>query len=149
MNYPRSSGSVRCGWSRYYTGAAEYVRRGPPHVVLRVIGPLVIITSLEVLATGVALLWTQPDGPGLLLTAHKAGFILWFGLMTVHVLGHLREAVRDTARDLRPTAGDPASRRRGLRAVALIGALAVGVGLAFALTPFGSAWHTIRFLHHN
>jgi hypothetical protein len=31
-------------FARYYLGAAEYVRKGPPHIVLRVIGPLVTVS---------------------------------------------------------------------------------------------------------
>jgi hypothetical protein len=72
---------------RYYTGAAPYVRRGPPPVLLRVLGPLVIITSLAVLGTGVALALTGP-GPGRWLLLHKVSFVLWFGVMTIHVAAH-------------------------------------------------------------
>jgi hypothetical protein len=74
-------------FARYYADAPPYVRRGPPALVLRVLGPLVILTSLAVLGTGVALAVTGP-GPGPWLLLHKASFILWFGVLTVHVLGH-------------------------------------------------------------
>lgn len=40
---------------RYYVGEQSYIRKGPPHVVLRMIGPLVTLTSLGLLGTGVAL----------------------------------------------------------------------------------------------
>lgn len=36
-------------------GEQGYIRKGPPHVVLRMIGPLVTLTSLGLLGTGVAL----------------------------------------------------------------------------------------------
>lgn len=72
---------------RYYTGAGPYVRRGPPAPLLRVLGPFVIITSVAVLGTGVALAVTGPNaGPWLLF--HKATFVLWFGVMTIHVLAY-------------------------------------------------------------
>src|SRR5690242_11662712 len=41
---------------RYYTGRAAYVEKGPPHIILRLIGPLVVLSTLAVLGTGVALL---------------------------------------------------------------------------------------------
>ncbi len=40
---------------RYYTGAAPYVRKGPPAPLMRLLGPFVILTSLAVLGTGVLL----------------------------------------------------------------------------------------------
>lgn len=70
---------------RYYTGAAPYVRKGPPAPVMRVLGPLVICTSLAVLATGVMLAVAGPHR-GSWLFLHKASFVLWFGVMTIHVV---------------------------------------------------------------
>jgi hypothetical protein len=70
---------------RYYTGSEPYVRKGPPAPILRLLGPVVILTSLAVLGTGVALALAGP-GTGPWLFLHKASFVLWFGAMTVHVL---------------------------------------------------------------
>jgi hypothetical protein len=55
---------------------------------MRVMAPLVGVTSPAVLVSGVALLLVGP-GHGQLLTIHKLSFIVWFVAMTVHVLGHL------------------------------------------------------------
>jgi hypothetical protein len=73
---------------RYYSGAEPYVRKGPPAPLLRLLGPFVIITSLTVLGTGVALAVVGPDQQGLWLLLHKASFVLWFGVMTIHVLAY-------------------------------------------------------------
>jgi hypothetical protein len=124
---------------RYYAGAPTYRRKGPPHVVLRVLGPAVIVTSLAVLGTGVALIYYPRQG--LWLTAHKASFVLWFAVMTVHVLGHLIESARRTAAEFRR----PALRRRTLR-LALVGAsLLAGAGIALAVYPSATGWTTHRF----
>jgi hypothetical protein len=72
---------------RYYTGAPDYRRKGPPGPLLRLLGPLVLATSLSVLGTGVALAFTGPHR-GLWLLAHKASFVLWFGVMAIHVLAY-------------------------------------------------------------
>jgi hypothetical protein len=72
---------------RYYTGTAPYVAKGPPAPLLRLLGPLVIITSTAVIGTGVALAFTGPQR-GLWLLAHKASFVLWFGVMTIHVVAY-------------------------------------------------------------
>ncbi len=127
-------------FARYYTGKPAYVRRGTPSPPMRVLGPLVIISSLVVLGTGVGLLAVRPDQAGLLLTAHKASFIVWFAIMALHVLGHLYDALTTTRRELRPAISNPAARRRLVRVLALVAALAIGVGVAAAITPSASAW---------
>ena len=134
----------------YYTGRPAYVRKGPPHVILRVLGPLVILTSLTVLGTGLGLLAVRPGHDGLLLLAHKASFILWIGVTTIHVLGHLREAAVASWQEVRPAPGDPAARRRFVRGAAVAVSLAVGLGAAAAITPHATGWtHRTGNQFHN
>jgi hypothetical protein len=80
-------GSTCYRFARYYNGAVSYVRKGPPAPLMRVLGPFVIVTSLAVLGSGVALAFSGP-GNGPWLFAHKASFVLWFGCMSVHVLAY-------------------------------------------------------------
>ena len=78
-------GSTGYRFVRYYTGSEGYVRKGPPAPIPRLLGPVVVLTSLAVLGTGVVLALTgRATGPWLFL--HKATFVLWFGAMTLHVL---------------------------------------------------------------
>src|SRR5690242_12012747 len=42
-------------FARYYTGAPEYHRKGPPAPLLRLLGPVVLLSSLGVIGTGVML----------------------------------------------------------------------------------------------
>jgi hypothetical protein len=70
---------------RYYCGSAPYVSKGPPAPLARLLGPFVILTSLAVLGSGVALTLAGPHR-GSWLFLHKASFVLWFGVMTLHVL---------------------------------------------------------------
>jgi hypothetical protein len=74
-------------FARYYTRSQPYVRRGAPAPLLRVLGPLVVLTSLAVLGTGVILAYVGP-GPGNWLFLHKVSFVLWFGVMTIHVCAY-------------------------------------------------------------
>lgn len=55
-----------------------------------------VILTLIVLGSGVALVVGAHSSRHSLLLIHKASFILWFAAMTIHVLGH----VLDTARRL-------------------------------------------------
>lgn len=127
-------------FARYYTHAAAYVHRGPPRPLLRLIGPVLIAVTAVLLGTGVWLIVVGPDHSGLALLAHKASFVVWFALMTIHVLAHVRETVVLAARDarrpdpLRPAPG------RGIRAGAVALALVAGVALGAIVTPAATAW---------
>lgn len=92
-------GSTTYRFFRYYTGSPEYRRKGPPQPLLRLLGPLVVVSSVIMLASGVALLFV---GTGLrqnMLLLHRASFVIWFGLMTIHVLGHILETTRIAPQD--------------------------------------------------
>lgn len=127
-------------FARYYRGAPAYRRKGPPHPILRLIGPLVILTTLAVLGTGLGLIVTGPDHQEPLLTLHQASFIAWIALMSIHVLGHLYDAATASWRDLKPTPGDAAAKHRAVRAGVLVIALLAGVATATALMPSATAW---------
>ena len=77
-------GSTGYRFVRYYRGSAPYVRKGPPVLLLRLLGPVVIATSAGVIGSGIGLAYFGPVQ--ILLLAHKGFFILWFGAMTIHVL---------------------------------------------------------------
>lgn len=124
---------------RYYSGSEPYVEKGPPHPILRVAGPIVIVSSLAVFGTGIGLLAVRPgDGP--LLFLHKASFVIWFAAMTVHVLGHVIQAARSTASEYRRIPDPRNRRRRAMRSGAVVVALLAGVGLAAALLPSAQPW---------
>jgi hypothetical protein len=79
------------GWRmlRYYLRGEEYVRRGPPHVVLRMlVAPVLLLTTVIVFGTGVALL-ALGQTHGTLVGVHKASFLVWLGAASLHVLAHL------------------------------------------------------------
>jgi hypothetical protein len=64
---------------RYYARAAEYVRKGPPLLLMRMlVAPGLIAATLVVFGTGVALLAVGPGG-GIVLGLHKASFFVWLG----------------------------------------------------------------------
>ncbi len=126
------------GWrmTAYYRRVDEYVRRGPPAVLLRVlVGPLVVVSTISLFATGVAVVALGRRGP--LLGLHKASFIVWVGAMSVHVLAHAVKLPRLVALDW--WRGDGASGRR-VRQLVLVGALAMGLLVAVASIPLADHW---------
>jgi len=127
-------------FAKYYAGSLAYVRKGPPAPVLRVLGPFVILTSLAVLGTGVVLAVVGPaSGPWLFL--HKASFILWFAVMTVHVLNYAPRLPQLLS--ARAGHGDGAAAVAGSSArwLALAGSLAVGVGVAAVTMQMSAGWN--------
>jgi hypothetical protein len=56
------------GWRvlRYYNRAPAYVLRGPPPMVLRVLGPVLLVTTLVMVGSGIGLVVTGPLQPFLL-----------------------------------------------------------------------------------
>jgi hypothetical protein len=79
------------GWRMlaYYRGGEEYVTRGPPHVALRVlVAPVLLLSTVVLLGTGVALL-ALDQTQGTLVGLHKASFVVWLGATSLHVLAHL------------------------------------------------------------
>lgn len=130
---------------RYYTGARPYVQKGPPHPILRVLGPVVILSSLAVLGTGIGLVYAGPAYRQPLLTLHKASFILWLAVTTIHVLGHVLDAGSTTWHELRDTRHSPATRGRRWRTLAIALSLVAGVGLATAMLPSASGWTSHQY----
>jgi hypothetical protein len=134
-------GSTGYRFARYYGGTPAYRRKGPPALALRVLAPGVVLTTLALFGTGVVLLLAEPGGSGTLKFLHKASFIAWFGLMAIHVLGHLLELPGLTLPDWRRHGGrDAALAGAGLR-IALLGtAIVAGLALALATISLAGPW---------
>jgi hypothetical protein len=132
-------------FTRYYAGDAGYRRRGPPALPLRVLGPFVILTSLAVIGTGIMLALTGP-GSSIWLLAHKAAFVLWFGVMTVHVLGYVWRLPRLVGGDLARRAGYRAEQVLGGRAarwLLLTASLLTGLLLAVITVHLAGSWTAV------
>jgi hypothetical protein len=124
---------------RYYLGSAPYRRKGPPPAVLRVLGPVVVVSTGVLLASGVALVFVSPGSRSGLLFVHKASFVIWFGAMTLHVLGHLADTARLAPRDWTDRARlDVAG--AGLRRWAVAASVAAGLPVGLLLMGRASSW---------
>ena len=76
-------------FARSYTASPRYRSKGPPPLPLRLIAPVVVITTVAVFASGVALLFAGPGSRGTLLPLHKVAFFVWIPFTALHVLAHL------------------------------------------------------------
>ena len=84
------------GWRfvRYYQGSPAYRAKGPPPLLLRLLGPVLVLLTVVMIGSGIALVLVPHSARSQLLFVHKASFVLWFGAMTLHVLGHLLDTAR-------------------------------------------------------
>lgn len=146
------------GWRivRYYTGNRSYRQAGPPPMPLRILGPAVVLSTLAVLGTGVALILLGPDTSRTAwftvvgqrvdtLAVHKATFAVWILVTGLHSLLRLVPAYR-----ILRTNHDEANRvpgrvlRLGLLGLAALTAATTAVLLAHTIQP----WQTSD-LHRN
>ena len=129
------------GWRmvQYYRGDRPYRERGAPPILLRLLGPFVVVLTLLVFASGIALLLVPHSLRQSVYFVHKASFVLWFGAMAIHVLGHLLETGRLAPADLARRTRRQV-RGAGARLWAQAGCLAVGILLAVAMVPTVGPW---------
>lgn len=129
------------GWRfmRYYQSRPEYVRKGPPHPLMRfVVAPALVLSTIGVLGTGVAMVAFGAGGA--VIGLHKASFVIWSFAFGIHVLVYLPRiwhAVR--------------SRMRGGAArIGLVGAaVVVGAAIAVAALPAARPWMHYRQHDHG
>lgn len=132
-------GSTSWRFGRYYLGSPEYRRKGPPPLLLRFLGPFVVVLTLAVLGSGIALLLGPSSMRSEFLLLHKATFILWFGAMALHILGHLVDTVHLAPKDFVRRSRSEV-RGAGARQWVLAGSVALGLLLAVVVAPKVGPW---------
>jgi hypothetical protein len=127
---------------RYYRGSPAFVGKGPPRTALRVLAPLLVLTTLVLVGSGIGLLVTGPTHPGSILFLHGISFVLWLPMVAIHLFAYLPRVPRliaDDWRNHRPAPASPRRVRLGVNLAALlIGALVAILTLRSA-TPW-TAW---------
>jgi hypothetical protein len=147
------------GWRivRYYTGNRTYRDAGPPPLVLRVLGPLVVAFTLAVLISGLVLVLIGPDtsrnvllqafGQRIdVLTIHQAAFAAWAVVTGIHVLARLVPAVQLTLLPAGRQRQVPGGYRRG---AALAVAVVLAAASAAVVLHAAGAWRSQTFDRHG
>lgn len=144
------------GWRivLYYRGVAAYRAAGPPPMPLRVLGPVVVASTLAVLGSGVLVVLLGPESgrgrvwgtPFSALFLHQASFAVWIAATTLHVLGRAVPA-------LNIITGRVTRRRvagRLARMTVLVLASALAVWLAVVLYAAVPSWQQdLPFRHFH
>lgn len=140
-------GSTGWRFARYYLRTAAYRAKGPPHLLLRATAPVVVVSTVVVLVSGVWLLVAGPSSRDAVLPWHKVSFIVWVAFTSLHVLAHLPSLPRAMSAEYASRRGDAASNGRLARQLALAAALVAGVVLALLFVPDFAVWHHVH--HHD
>jgi hypothetical protein len=119
---------------RYYMGDPKYRQAGPPRLLLRLLGPLVVLSSVAVFVTGLELWYFGLRFGSVWVEAHKLSFMIWLPLTGIHVLGHLEKTGQAAAAELSSSSTTQAMTRRSL----VVGSLIAGVVLAAASLTYAS-----------
>lgn len=140
-------GSTTWRFLRYYTGEPGYVAKGPPQPLLRALAPALVVTTVSLFASGIALVVVRRPA-GWLYVLHRYGFVLWFVILVIHVLVYVWRVPALVGPDLtiarrRQRAQVPG---RWARVWLLFASLVTGVALGVQLWPsFASNVHTFLF----
>ena len=123
------------GWrfARYYTRSEPFVLAGPPRLLLRVLAPFLVASTLALFGTGVAMIVVGHRG-GELRTLHTFSFVAWGVLTGIHVLAYLARVLHEGTADWRRHAADVVGGVLGRRAL-LVGSVLAGVVLAWTTLP--------------
>jgi hypothetical protein len=148
------------GWRilRYYTGNQPYKTAGPPPMLLRILGPLVIAATVGVLGSGLWLIAIGPESSrspmGSVLgfsldwlSIHQGMFVVFAVLVGLHLLARLVPSfVLATGRVHRAEGG---GRLRGMAPrLVILGATLVAGALAAALIlPAALGWRNEGGFH--
>jgi hypothetical protein len=142
------------GWRflRYYTGHRPYRQAGPPPLLLRILGPLVVLSTVGVLGSGLWLIVVGPDGGRRtlasllgqrldLVSIHQALFVVFAVAAGLHLLARLvPAAVLATERGHRDH-GSGRLRGKGPRLAVLAATVVAGALAAALILPAAAAWH--------
>lgn len=134
-------GSTGYRFMRYYTRDPEYVRAGPPPIVLRLlVGPALVVSTLAVFVTGLELWIFGLRFGSTWVGLHTLGSVVFMLSLAAHLLGHLHRSGETTIEEVTIRRPQPVFTRRSLLVASiLLGAVVAGASLLYN-SPFpGSA----------
>jgi hypothetical protein len=120
---------------RYYTGDTRYRHAGAPKLMLRLIAPFVVLSTLALCATGLELWAFGLKFGSMWVAAHKLSFVIWLPFTLIHAFSYFNKSADAAAGELSGKApGAGAFARRSL----VVGSLVAGVVLALASLAYSS-----------
>ena len=119
---------------RYYSGDPVYRRAGPPRLMLRLIAPIVVISTVALFVTGLELWAFGLRFGSIWVAAHKLSFVIWLPFTLIHAFSYFDKSASAVAAELSGKTHDGAFARGSL----VVGALVAGIVLALASLAYAS-----------
>jgi hypothetical protein len=129
-------GATGYRFGRYYTGHRAYRRKGPPKLSLRLLAPVLVLSTLSLFLSGLVLMLEGASRSQRVVLLHKASFVIWIAVAGLHVLSHLPR-VGKSVRAVRAShlaVAPGAAGRWAAVAVALVAGLALAIVLSAHFT---------------
>ena len=119
---------------RYYAGDSLFRRAGPPRLMLRLIAPIVVLSTVALFATGLELWAFGLRFGSIWVAAHKLSFLIWLTFTLIHAFSYFDKSADAVATELSGKARDRALAPRSL----VVGSLVAGIVLALASLAYAS-----------
>jgi hypothetical protein len=123
-------------FGRYYAGDSQYRRAGPPELLMRLIAPIVVISTVAIFATGIELWLFGLRFGSIWVEAHKLSFGVWLPATAVHVLGHLNRTGQVVTEEVLASHSRSTITRRSLVAASLVAGVVLAAASLTYATPF-------------
>lgn len=124
------------GWRfmRYYLRYGEYRLKGAPELVMRLLAPLLVLSTVVLFSSGVAMGLLHGHALSIARRLHGPSSVVWMILVGVHFLVYLKRALLSAKDDV--TAATRASvRGASVRSYLVAAALVAGVVVGVATVP--------------
>ena len=136
------------GWrfTRYYTRSEPYRVKGAPQIVMRMLAPLLLATTVVLFASGVAMGFLHGRALAVARNLHGPASVIWLVLVGVHVLVYFKRALVSSKEDLEPTSR---AEVRGARARTYVIAAAIVAGVVLGVATLPVRGHWLRAHRHD
>lgn len=138
------------GWRfmRYYTRNQEYRVKGAPELVMRLLAPLLVLSTVVLFGSGVAMGLLHGHALSLARSLHGPFSVAWLILVGLHFLVYLKRALLSAREDV--TAATRASVRGArVRAYLVAAAIVAGVVVGIATVPMQHRFVNLHRGHHD
>ena len=124
-------GATGYRFARYYSGHRAYRCKGAPKLSLRLMAPVLVLSTLSLFPSGFVLMLEGAARSPRVMLIHKASFLIWITVAGLHVLSHLPRL----AKSLRAVHSTHLTVAPGAAGRWLAVTSAVAAGLALAVVP--------------
>jgi hypothetical protein len=137
------------GWrfARYYARNEAYRLKGAPQIFMRLLAPLLVVSTVMLFGSGVAL-GVPGEARNVASRLHGPAAVVWMVTLGLHVLVYTSRALHAAGSELRAHTRKQVAGAK-LRAAVVAAALAGGAFVGLAILPLQHDWLHQHGRHHH